>query len=145
MYHYVPTEEDVNNPCKACNIVYDGNQNMVYCDECKFWFHVRCEGNPKTRKNQKYICKACTGNKGSVSDEYNKMKKIVEELQQTVIKQQKKMTELQEENRRINNKLEQEKNVLMKAGSSKSQDLNSSDSDSDDYEEVNSNRRKMIK
>lgn len=41
---YESTEEDIQTPCKVCDMVYDGGKSMVQCNKCDEWNHHKCVG-----------------------------------------------------------------------------------------------------
>ena len=59
----------VNNPCKVCQKPV--RQRVIYCKDCKFWFHKKCE-NPaeniykelieSDQRKSDYICTSCCNN-----------------------------------------------------------------------------------
>jgi len=57
---YKPTDEDKANPCVKCKKVYDGVNDMICCDNCDVWAHVRCAGLLKIPPdNTNYYCATC--------------------------------------------------------------------------------------
>ncbi len=49
----------------TCKKKYDVSQEMVFCDECCDWFHVKCErlNNDSVQKMEKYTCLSCKDTK----------------------------------------------------------------------------------
>lgn len=56
---FIPSKEDLENPCVVCNAVYNGIDNMVQCGKCNAWFHYKCAGNPTIKTNKSWYCNNC--------------------------------------------------------------------------------------
>lgn len=57
---YIPTKEDIDNPCKVCGLIFDNVLDMVECEKCSGWYHNKCVGNIKIKRGETWICHKCT-------------------------------------------------------------------------------------
>lgn len=55
---YLPTTDDLENPCAICDIVYDGINNMTECVSCLKWYHDKCIDDPKI-VDENWTCFKC--------------------------------------------------------------------------------------
>lgn len=56
---FVPTEEDLENPCGLCEQVYDGKKAMQKCANCTKWFHNSCVSGKNVNTKGSFLCITC--------------------------------------------------------------------------------------
>ena len=52
--------------CPKCDLIVSDDQNSIFCDVCKNWFHLRCTGLTRQRfehfasdPSSQWFCKEC--------------------------------------------------------------------------------------
>lgn len=60
--NYLPSQEDLDNPCRICKEVYDGEVDMIQCGTCFKWFHEECLNDPvlqNLKEGDNWVCSEC--------------------------------------------------------------------------------------
>nr|XP_029725281.1 transcription factor BYE1-like [Aedes albopictus] len=48
-----------DHDCGACNLPNDADPQMVQCDACQVWYHLKCVGETPGVENRSFNCRAC--------------------------------------------------------------------------------------
>lgn len=57
---YIPKQDDIDNPCGVCGIVFDGKTSMSECSKCLSWYHDQCvESVNDVEEDEAWFCDAC--------------------------------------------------------------------------------------